>query len=291
MSTEIKTQKLNLSRTQKSKNSKNQKKSAVPKKNRRLPQLMNFSAVLEPLRAKHSMLPVKSSVDGFELLKSESKSDLKEQAQHFINSLGMLKGVLFKRDQPYRTRLPLTGVTATSSSGILNATISSSTITTVAEWSSIDALFDEFFIHSITYHHRPQNDNGAGIGVTSTGLAPTVSTTTTFVANCSLAAVSIFNGAAAYSANSAQMANATVVMHPSGEVWKYRWLNNQRFDPRGDCVDASGWQGWTLIGNASNYGGQIQVRALNDTVFGTGSASVTLGNFVAFWDVSFRARS
>jgi hypothetical protein len=261
---------------------------------------MNFSAVMEPLRAKHSILLAKSSVDGFELLASETKSDAKElescksdskeHEQRFLEPLKMLKGIMFKRDQPYRTLLPLTGQLATSSSGVVNLVQSASSVASVAEWSSIDALFDEFFIHAYHIYFQPYNHIGAGIGTGTVASQPSLAVTN-FAANSGLIMCNLYNGAAQYSTAAAMAANATHVMKFSGDSWKYSWRNSQRFDPRGDLVSTSNWQGWTLVSAPSNYAGQVQIRAANDTVLGGGASILALGTYRTLFDVSFRVRS
>jgi len=294
MSTEIKTQK-NLSRTQKSKNLKNQKTVLTKKVNRSLIPT-SISDVLEPLRAKHSILHAKSNVDGFELLGSESKSDSKEQERAFVNSLGMLKGILFKRDQPYRTLLPLQGLFATNGSGVVSLLISNTSLASTAEWTSITALFDEFYVHGIKFRYVPVNDAGAGLGQCGSAgvVGPMTAIADTSYSNCGLLCCSLFNAAPTYNTASAMAANSTLGLRHTGKAFKYKWLNNVRFDRHGICLptlSGGGWQGWMDVGGVASYGGNIQFRTLNDQVVGSGSAIVNMGQYLVQFDVSFRARS
>jgi hypothetical protein len=209
------------------------------------------------------------------------------------DTLALMKGILFKRDQPYRTTLPFQGRFSTSSGGLINNVYSMNGIGSTSEWTAIDSLFDEFFIHSAEFTYKPCNVLGDGVGFSAsasvTGGITTVADTN-FV-NLGLLMVSTFNGAPAYTSASALAANATLAVHSTGRSFKYTWRNNQRFDRRGDAATLANWQGWALIANASNYGGQIYFRAINDDIVGTGSAIVTLGHYLVRYDVSFRTRS
>jgi len=210
-----------------------------------------------------------------------------------IPALRMLKGILFKRDQPYRTLLPLTGAFATNGSGVLNVTANVGTITSVAEWASIDALFDEVFVHSMTFRYFPRNNLGGAIGTgtaTTTGNIASISSGN--VINGGIAMVSLFNGGPTYTAANALVANATVKFSNSGKAFTYVWRNNVKFGMHDLSLSATnGWSGWTNISGAANLGGQIQFRMVNDNAVGTTSAAVTLGDFVNQYDCSFRARS
>jgi len=310
--------------TRKSGNSKTQKSPAKKSFNskkaqssRPLSNTINISEILAPLAAKHSILSAKSKEDEFEFLARETKSPSRPMdlngatelkgTEHstarlgdpaFSMALGMLKGILFKRDQPYRTRLPIQGAFATNGSGVLNVTTSNQSIGGVSEWSNISALFDEFFIHSITWRFQPINNLGGGVGY-SAGATVTggiALTADTQINNAGMLVCSLFNGAPTYSTASAMAANATIAIKNSSRPWKYVWRNSQRFDPRGDNVGMIaptniGYQGWLNTANPTYAGGAIQFRMLNDAVVGTGSAAVTLGLYIAYWDVSFRSRS
>jgi len=274
--------------------------------------ITNFSEILAPLAAKHSILSAKSKEDAFELVGTEIKSPSRPMAQGgatelkatvsssekpgdqvFQQALGMLKGVLFKRDQPYRTLLPLQGGFITSSGGSVNITQSVASISSTSEWSSIDALFDEMFVHTMTFRFFPINNLGGGVGGSvSAGVTGGITTVAdTIIVNAPIQMVNLFNGAATYSTAAAMAANATLAIHSSSRQFKYTWRNNVRFDPRGVNASATGWQGWTPIADASSLGGQIQFRAMQDSTIGSGSAFVTMGSYLCQYDVSFRARS
>jgi len=215
-----------------------------------------------------------------------------------LNTLSMLKGILFKRDQPYRTMLPLQGALTTSSTGGVNLTQSCSSIASVSEWTAIDALFDEFFIHSMRFRYFPINDLGGGVGqggsaALTCNLTAVASNTTI---NGPICMVSLFSGSPLYNACSAMNANSTLAVHHTGKPFTYYWRNNTKFEPRGiSGLFASGtnvgWQGWSQIASSPFIGGQIQFRLLNDAIIGTGAGAVIMGSYLMQYDVSFRSRS
>jgi hypothetical protein len=268
-----------------------------------LPTGIDISATLERLRAEHS---TRQSIDGFDVIteKKENKHKAVELPSTtfiqddptFVSAMQLLKGILFKRDQPYRTRLPLQGNFPTNGSGVLNVTTANASLAGVSEWSSISALFDEYFIHGFTVHYIPYNNLGGGVGY-SAGATVTggiALTADTQINNAAMLVCCLFNNAPVYSSASAMAANATATIKNTSKSWTYSWRNNVRFDKRGENVTMGstiGYQGWTNTSSPSSYGGAIQYRILNDAQIGTGSAVVNLGSYITMWDVSFRARS
>jgi hypothetical protein len=253
-----------------------------------LPPMNDLHAELTTFKSKMVLaLPKEEKLEGWELLKRE---------QDYLGALRMMKGVLFKRDQPYRTRLALSGVFSTNSSGVLNVATSVASIAGSQEWTSIDALFDECFVHSITHQMFPFSNLGGGVGnsgvATVTGNVTSVPNTANV--NCAIQTCSLFAGSSTYGSAATMAANSTLKFHKSGEPVKETWRNNVKFEPRGICGGTSqsaGWQGWIQISDVAALGGAIQFRTVNDAVWGTGSAIVNIGSYVNFYDVSFRSRS
>jgi hypothetical protein len=260
---------------------------------------------LHPLRLDHAKDFL--SKEGFELVYSRptelvptrerAGGESKEQKRDFVKSLSILKGVLFKRDMPYRTLLPLQGSFTTSGVGAVNLVQSVSNVTTTSEWASIDALFDEVFVHSMKFRFFPINDLGGGVGASlsssTTGGIATVPDTT--ISNAPISMVSLFQGSN-YSSASAMNANSTLAVHSSAHPFTYYWRNNTKFEPHGLSINATtgtniGWLGWSSIAGISFNSGQIQFRMLNDSQVGNGSAAVIMGYYLTQYDVSFRSRS
>lgn len=210
--------------------------------------------------------------------------------------LRLLRSV-FKADTPYRCRLGRSINVATSASGVLNYQQAVSDIANTSEWTSIDALFDEFFVHSMTVHFQPYNRHssaGAGAINTTVNAAQVTSTAGSTVTSSGVYLVSLFNGATYYTSAAAMLANPTRALKMSDETWSYAWKNNTRFDPRGPALSsasAESWQGWTLISATSNYGGTVQMRTATDITYGDAVHAWNLGSIALIFDVSFRARA
>jgi len=276
---------------------------------------INISEILAPLAEKHSILSVKSKEEEFEFLNKETKSPSRPTDQNgamelqanehssgkpgdpaFRMALGMLKGVLFKRDEPYRTYLPLQGLFSTNGSGVVNLTISNLSLASTAEWATITALFDEFYVHTIVFKFVPVNVAGGGMGQCGSAgvVGPQTAIADTSYTNCGLLCCCLFNAGAQYTSASAMAANATIAIKHTGKGFTYKWRNNVRFEKHGlaiPTISGGGWSGWMNVGGVAQYGGNIQFRTLNDQVVGSGSAIVNMGQYIARYEVSFRCRS
>jgi len=252
-----------------------------------------------------------SDTDGFEVLAStvgkdglratvydgktgeKRLEDDEESRKSIVLARGLVRGI-FKPDHPYRTKLGAVSTLVTSAAGVLNTQASVSSVSSAGEWSAIDQLFDEVFIHTLTLHYQPRND-AAGTGSVAAGTtggsfmvtgAPASS-----VGNAGLVMVALFNGASGYSTCAAMLSNPTKHFAHSGHPFSYAWKNNTKFDPRGVVAQNTAWQGWTLISNVTNYGGSLQVRTFGDVVLGDTAHALTCGDICFVWDVSFRARA
>jgi hypothetical protein len=232
--------------------------------------------------------------------KDKRKKDAFDPAKHLelekrlVASLALAKS-LFKPDTPYRTRLSSGGLFNTNGSGILAAQFAVSNLSTTANWSALLQLFDQFFVHSMTFRYFPYNTHGHPTGGSTTAGAVVSTTAATPVTNSNgIVGVCLFGILSFYSSWGVMLNNATRKFFHSGNSWNYVWRNNVRFDPRGLqlSTDASmGWTGWTQIAEVADYGGGVQFRANNDTAFGDGAHTLNIGTYVVDYDVSFRVRS
>lgn len=243
--------------------------------------------------------------DEFEMLpplKLVEEKEAKKPGEGWELAVPLLKNmarIMFKPDHPYRTVVGGGSNISTNGTGVLNFVWAVNGIASTSEWSTIDQLFDEFFIHTMTFVYKPLNTMGGGMGTstatTSGGQPPSITGSTgNIILNAGIQIVSLFSNAASYSSANAMVPNPTMKELHSGAPWKYVWRNNVRFDPRGISISGAtteAWQGWTLISGASNHGGSVQIRSMSDVLFGDGAHSNVLGHFTVKWDVSFRARS
>jgi len=204
---------------------------------------------------------------------------------------------LFKADHPYRTRLGLSATITTSAAGILNLNIANTGLSSTQEWTSIDALFDEFYIHSHRIIFRPINAGGGGGETPATG---SVGGMPTFAAAAGIVISSGVQGVAMQGASGAYTSAVSMLSHPScrhfesNRPWTFTWRNNVRFDPHGyslSGVTSGGWQGWSEVGAVSTYGGFSQFRTSNDFALGDEAHAFAIGTYAIIYDVSFRVRA
>lgn len=222
--------------------------------------------------------------------------DEKERESDFVTILRVLKNIVFKPDHPYRTKVALHNLIATNASGVLTTSYANASISSAAEWSSVAALFDEFFIHSVEFTYKSFNEGGQGLEATAQPSQGTYVTAAAvnYVLSAGLIGVSLFTTASAYTTAQSMSNNPTRKLLHSGKDWSYVWRNNVSFDGRGPALDpltSIGWSGWTLIGAVANIGGAVQFRTLGDQVIGDGAHAVNLGYIEIRYDVSFRARA
>jgi len=246
----------------------------------------DICAMLAQVRQKHTTLQKES----FVLLESKKKPGESEEAV-FRCALVLMKGILFKHDMPYRTKLHAQSTVVTTSGNVVNTNYLVSNVSAVTEWSSINSLFDEAFVHSMTVRFSPINIAGGGIGLLSVVNAG--GTTAAYASNAALVMCSLFTNSAAYGSAVALANNASRAFHHSAHPFSYSWKNNVKFEKHGLALNTSivtGWQGWFQILDAAEIGGSVQIRAVNDTILGSGGTT-TLGTVDLEYDVSFRSRA
>jgi len=249
--------------------------------------------LLEALRG--SMLGKLPEPDSptYQLVETKGSAAVSDQKSSLLKTL--MKN-MFKADHPYRTRLGLTASIATSGSGLLNVSFSIQSIATTGEWSSIDALFDEVFVHAMRFEFRPDNVWGGGEtqAVGTVGGQPTFAAAAGRVTSCGLSCVSLFGNAGLYTSHQGMLSNPNLRSYQTNHPFKYVWRNQVRFDPHGlnlSSGSAVGWSGWTSIAGTANIFGTIQIRCFNDQVLGDQANAFTLGQYAIVFDASFRSRA
>lgn len=210
----------------------------------------------------------------------------------------LLRGIVFKRDQQFRTKLCIHSNWGSSAAGVVNQRYANTGLGSAAEWTTFITLFDEYFIHSQHLRVFPFNQTGAG---PVTGAAsPTVGEITVaggangVVYNTAMI-VNAYQSDNTATTATAMANNPTRAYRRMDKNWSYTWRNGIRFDPHGIYLSITavgqGWQGWTDVLDVAAYGGAILIRAVNDQIIGNGVASVSLGSTVQEWDISFRQRN
>lgn len=261
--------------------------SAVPP----FPDLSSLKALLKP---KTLMLVASEPVKGEAKLLSEDRkqswADITEEDEA-SEAAKLLVKQIFKADHPYRTQIGLMSSLNSSGSGAVNLSIGTTSITSTQEWGSIDALFDEFFIHTMKIIFTPRNVEGYGSSPAGLAAINTTTTQSSLITSCGLIMVSLFTNAGTYGTAAGMVSNPTHTIKQSTKKWSYTWRNNVKFDPQGASSSASTWQGWCPITSSASYGGLIQLRAMNDVTVGDGVHLHTFGDYITMFDVSFRSRA
>jgi hypothetical protein len=160
-----------------------------------------------------------------------------------------------------------------------------------AEFASLDAVFDEFFVHYMNVHFRPINAvAGALLNTTATNLQ-------TFPVTIFGLQHNAGNYADTSSAHAAAMSALQHEWVSTGEPFSFTWKNVEKFgwkEPLGDQSTSTSTQTWCQNVLSSKYGGFIAAYSpfitgtVSSTVLGT---SVPLGVCVMKYKVSMRARA
>ncbi len=262
-------------------------KTADQKPKPTLPELLALCTKLGPKTAK---VEDDSDTEVVELKFSSPPTVDQDLLKGFVKSM-------FKADHPYRTKLGYFTLLQTSGSGLTNVSWPVSALSSAGEWASLNSLFDEVFIHSMSVHFIPRNRLDGAFAFTPTAqTAPVIQTsgasTTTTIWNCGLIMACLFAGTGNYTSATAMISCPNHKIAHTAKPFKYNWRNNVRFDPRGQQDGTTNTQGWMLITSVgSNYGGFIQFRTVNDVTVGTGASAITFGDMATVWDVSFRSRA
>jgi len=229
----------------------------------------------------------------------ESKDDwlsLSPKKEEKTVSLSAVRS-LFPADTSFTTSITYMGQLSTSAAGSINFQLPVTNISTVAEWSSLNALFDEFYVHEMSLEAQPYNKFGT-LATSAAGTYPVIQTAAsgaTFVMAVGVVATALQGPAAYYSSAAALANNPAALTFNTADSFRYVWNNTVRYDPHGmtfsSTTSTNGWQGWTQVQDSAQYGGTIQIRAINDQPMGDGAHAVNIGGYILRWRVSFRSRA
>jgi len=173
---------------------------------------------------------------------------------------------------------------ATTSGGFGPYTsVTNDLLSTLADFVSLAALFDEFFIKSFKLVYQPASRYQKPSG-----------TEPALYADFPLHVASIQHGAPLYATHSDAANNAGLLICNTADPWTYTWKNTESKrstvlpDPSTSSVVPT--QGWCLTrpDNASAYTGAAQILAPGALT--ATSSSVALGTVTVRWDLAFRSR-
>jgi hypothetical protein len=173
---------------------------------------------------------------------------------------------------------------SSSGSGLVNSVVAANVATTVAEFSPLSDLFNEFFIKDFELKWVPAFMNTGLIGTSLTG-ATTL--------NLPIGLAAYHHGAVLPSSLAALSTNPTCLYVSSGEPFTYRWRNvedpNSRVLVASTPTTATPTQGWCLTAAtpAEAYTGQVLIISNSSP---TMAPSTVLGTFLFTANVLFRTR-
>lgn len=245
-------------------------------------------------------LALQETKEGF--VKVETKSQEMVALKNLLRDLLMPRGG--RRGFMYRGKISLAGqVIANSGLGkylqfwSASSTLLWNSISTAAEFTTLDALFDEFFIHSVTVHYIPHNR-----GSSNTSASGSASGNPGDLNTCGAMCVCLYHNASAYADTSGAFANMSVArthkLVDLGARWNFRCPNIEKFipdGPLGDQTTATSTMSWCQISAVAKYGGFLQistpVATANTAATNTLLFSGVFGDTLIEFDVSWRARA
>jgi hypothetical protein len=182
-------------------------------------------------------------------------------------------------DKYYKFRLSTALNMSSSGAGIVNSTISNSVLTSQADFVSLSAVFNEFFVIKFEVKWMPNSRYQYPLGGTST----------LSIANLPIGKASLQHGQAAYSSMSALADNYAVGYHSTGDPFTESWINTESINSEVVPTLTAPTQAWCTVNNVANYQGTLQF--LSQSAPPALPFSQVLGTFMCHWDVVFRVRA
>jgi len=172
-----------------------------------------------------------------------------------------------------------------------------SNVSNSAEWASLGAIFDEFFVHSMTLNYHPINKYSA-----STTASTTAAGSPGFINTLGCVIYGLQHNQQVYTDSStcatAAMSSALSRWVNLGDSFRFKWKNVERFDPDGtlgDQTTADSTQAWCSMNAAPKYGGTVGFATFDASGASAGIGALLengqFGQAMLQWDISFRVRS
>jgi len=229
-------------------------------------------------------------------LRVETKIETKSEVPLGVRLLGKGAGGLFTRGN-FKLAIYYAPTVNTSAGKYLQFLATTGTVVafsgfaSAAEFTSLDVLFDEVFVHSMTMIYKPRNKYSA------ISTAAAAADTNTVAANIYF----MPSGAAQYTDNSNAFVNSAVTTQHKivnmGENWSVRFYNPTKFawDGPTNVPNTTGWMGWILMSSVSGIAGYsamaTPVASGAAAGFGTLLEGGVFGDMMVYYDVSVRTRA
>jgi len=170
-------------------------------------------------------------------------------------------------------------------------------VASTAEFTALDAIFDEFFVRKVTIEYHPvnkysSNSTASGSAAGSPGQLNTLQVSRVFLPH-----------AGALYADSATIWQAMLVSPKSGLSnlamdWRWTVTNEEKFTwdgPLGDMSTAGSTMSWCQTTLSSKYGGNYQFSTPDASGAAAGIGTLleggVFGHVTFFFDIAFRSRA
>jgi len=230
-----------------------------------------YKEPIPPFRGTDVPTTLRGPAIPWRIAESKSTSLLKE-------SFKMMLG-----ESPYRITLGTALDMSSNGIGIVNSAIFVSGLASVPEFTSLSAIFDQFFVHGLRVEWRPVARYQGPVSWTP---SPTVA-----INNRPIGVASLQHSQAAYTSLTNMTNNFKFEYHSTGDPFTYTWMNIEDASQR-TVVSVTGqtlpFQSWGPTANVANVTGGIQF--LSQSAPPALPTSQVLGTFAVHYDISFRVR-
>jgi len=184
----------------------------------------------------------------------------------------------FFNDGHYMFKLKTSLSMASSGTGIVNSAINNNALAATAEFSSLSAIFSEFFITRMDVAWEPNSMYNY----------PLTGTAATTVSSLPIGCADLQHSQPAYTSQGAMANNHRYAFHNTGRPFHYSWVNSESPSSTVLASPTAPVQGWAETSNGSAYTGNVQF--LSQSAPPALPATQVLGTFAVSWTVLFRVR-
>lgn len=230
----------------------------------------------------HSASAVRDAAPSLgERSRDEDQDDMKQ----ILLSAGLRGGStpLLPQGKVYRIPVGTALSFATNGSGLINTVIQNGPqLVTLARFTALSGIFDEFFVNKVVVRYRPYNRYQIQPGTTGTQRT-----------SVSMNWASLQHDAVPYSVPADMVVNPTYHVSTTDQDVDFTWRNVERHSDSTvvvpDRATPAFTQSWCLTGtaNASLYTGQVQVLGPAGTPM---ASATTIGAIAVHWDILWRCR-
>jgi hypothetical protein len=195
-----------------------------------------------------------------------------------IISIRPLMHAMLSEKSQWEFKLSSAVTMSSSGTGIVNSTLGANTVTSVTEFTSFGAIFDEYFVRGFTAHWMPvARYQGPLTWVPGTNLN-----------SMPIGCATLQHSASAYTALGQMGSNSRFAYHSTGDPFTYSWRNVESPTSVNLDITSGNTQSWALTNGSVNYTGFVQF--LSNSAPPALPVSTVLGTFVVVFDVLFRCR-